>query len=126
MPGFFVGGSGGFGSITKKTGDIVEAWYEAFKREDYDVLLAFFPDDLYQKISREQMRGIFASYRAKLGSIMHYKINFAKENHTGDQGTYMLQFKAQYERAESHDTFHIVQNGMEPVKITKVEFDSPA
>jgi hypothetical protein len=126
MPGFFAGGPGGLGSITKKTGGIVEAWYEAFNREDFDALLSFFPDELYQKVSREQMRGIFASYRAKLGGIKSYKIHFAKETHPGGVDTYVLQFSAQYEKADSHDTFNIVRKtANEPCKIAKVEFDSP-
>lgn len=125
MPGFFVGPAGP-GSIEKKTGGIVETWYNAFNNQDYNALLSLFPDELYQKVSREQMKGIFVSYRTKLGALKTKKVHFAKENHSNGASDYVLQYAASYEHSESHDTFTINQKSPDaPVKLLKVEFSGP-
>ena len=114
-------------NILKKTGGVVEAWYEAYRKQDYDTLLSLFPDELYQKVSRETMREAFAGYREKLGDLKGYKIHYARENHAGGVSSYVLQFSASYEKAVSNDTFSILRKSAgELAKITKVEFDSPA
>lgn len=113
-------------SIVKMAGGIVEAYYEAYHRQDYDAAVSLFYDELFQKVTREKMKEVFAGYRAKLGDLKCFKVTYSSEDHSNGESRYVLQCTTMYEKLTSHDTFSIHRKtDLEPLKLTKVEFNGP-